>query len=78
MELVRQTFQGMASLNTEEGLKAMGRHTKTIRLGRSLWENPQLQATVARLIEERFFDDGTFPPLTDVNKVVTLAKNPVE
>ena len=64
LELVRQTLQGMASRNAEEGLKAMGRHAKTIRLGRSLWESPPLEANVARLIEERFFD-GTFPPLKE-------------
>ena len=78
MELVRQTLQGMASRNTEEGVKAMGRHARTIRLGRSLWESPPLEANVARLIEERFFDDGTFPPLKDVKKAVTIAKNPQE
>ena len=78
MELVRHTLQGMASRNAEEGMKAMGRHARTIRLGRSLWESPPLQPNVARLIEERFFDDGTFPALKDVKKSVTIAKNPQE
>ena len=78
MDLVRQTLQGMASRNAEEGLKAMGRHAKTIRLGRSLWESPPLEANVARLIDERFFDDGSFPPLKEVKKAVTTAKNPQE
>ena len=30
MELVRQTLQGLASRNTEEGLKAMGRHARNL------------------------------------------------
>ena len=60
MELVRHTLQGMASRNTEAGMKALGRHARTIRLGRSLWESPPLEGNVARLIEERFFDDGRF------------------
>jgi len=77
LELVRQTLQGMASRNAEEGLKAMGRHAKTIRLGRSLWESPPLEANVARLIDERFFD-GTFPPLKEMKKAVTISKNPQE
>ena len=68
----------MASRNTEEGLKAMGRHAKTIRLGRSMWESPPLQANAARLIEERLFGDGTFPPLKDVKKAVTIAKSQQE
>jgi len=78
MDLVRQTLQGMASRNAEEGLKAMGRHAKTIRLGRSLWESPPLEAQVARRIDERFFDDGSFPPLKEVKKAVSMAKNPQE
>ena len=78
MELVRQTLQGMASRNAEEGLKSMGRHARTIRLGRSLWESPPLPENVARLFDERFFDDGTFPPLKDVKKAVTIAKKPQE
>ena len=78
MELVRQTLQGMASRNTEEGVKAMGRHARTIRLGRSLWESPPLEANVARLIEERFFDDGSFPPLAEVRKAVSEAKKAKE
>ena len=59
MELVRQTLQGMASRNAEERLKAMGRHARTIRLGRSLWESPPLEANVARLIES---DSSTTAP----------------
>ena len=78
MDLVRQTLQGMASRNTDEGVKAMGRHARTIRLGRSLWESPALDSKVSRLIEERFFDDGIFPPIKDVKKAVALAKNPLE
>ena len=78
MDLVRQTLQGMASRNTDEGVKAMGRHARTIRLGRSLWESPALESNVSRLIEERFFDDGIFPPIKDVKKADTLAKNPLE
>ena len=56
----------------------MGRHAKTIWLGRSLWESPALPAEVRRHIQERFFDGGTFPPLKDVKKAVTTAKNPPE
>ena len=74
MQLVRLTLQGMASRNADEGVKAMGRHAATIRLGRSLWESPVLPAEVQRRIQERFFDGGTFPPLKDVKKAVATAK----
>ena len=36
MELVRQTLEGISRSNKDEGVKALGRHARTIRLGRSL------------------------------------------
>ena len=66
MDLVQQTLKGMCSINPEEGAKIMGMHAKTIRLGRGLWESPPLEAREADFIQERFFDDGTFPPLKEV------------
>ena len=56
----------------------MGRHARTIRLGRNLWESPPLETNVARLIHERFFDDGSFPPIKEVKTAVAQAKNPLE
>ena len=38
MDLVQQTLQGMASRNADEGVKAMGRHARTIRFGKKIWE----------------------------------------
>ena len=69
MQLVQQTLQGMASRSSEEGVQAMGRHARTIRLGRKLWESPPLETNVARLIRERFFDDNPFPPLHEVKSL---------
>ena len=61
MDLVRQTLQGMAARSSDEGLKAMGAHARTIRLGRALWESAPLDAKVATSVQERLFDDATFP-----------------
>ena len=33
---------------------------------------------MARLRQERFFDDGSFPPIKEVRTAVVLAKNPLE
>ena len=54
MDLVRQTLQGMAARSSDEGVKAMGPHARTIRLGRALWQSPPLEAEVATTIQERF------------------------
>ena len=78
MDLVRQTLEGMAARSSDEGLKAMGAHARTIRLGRALWQSPPLAEEHARNMRERFFDDGTFPPLGEVRKAVAKAKEPDE
>ena len=78
MDLVHQTLKGMCTKNAEEGMKAMGRHARTIRLGRTLWESAPLEPEVTSLMQERFFDDGTFPPLKEVKTAVAQAKNPLE
>ena len=46
MALVHQTLRGMSANNLEEGMKAMGRHARTIRLGRSLWESAPLEPEI--------------------------------
>ena len=78
MDLVHQTLKGMCAKNTEEGMKAMGRHARTIRLGRTLWESAPLEPEITSLMQERFFDDGTFPPLKEVKTAVAQAQNPLE
>ena len=78
MDLVQQTLQGMASRNADEGVQAMGRHARTIRLGRNLWESPPLESNVTHLTHKRFFVAGSFPPLKEVKSVVVLAKNIAE
>jgi len=78
MDLVHKTLKGLCEKNTEEGMKAMGRHARTIRLGRTLWESAPLEPEVASLMQERFFDDGTFPPLKEVKTAVAQVKNPLE
>jgi len=78
MDLVHQTLKGMCAKNSEEGMKAMGRHARTIRLGRTLWESAPLEPEITSLMQERFFDDGTFPPLKEVKTAAAQAQNPVE
>ena len=78
MDLVHQTLKGMCAKNSEEGMKAMGRHARTIRLGRTLWESAPLEPEITSLMQERCFDDGTFPPLKEVKAAVAQANNPLE
>ena len=56
----------------------MGRHARTIRLGRTLWESAPLEPEITSLMQERCFDDGTFPPLKEVKAAVAQAKHPLE
>ena len=75
MALVQQTLKGMCAKNTEEGMKAMERHARTIRLGRSLWESAPLEPEITSLMQERCFDDGTLPPFKEVKTAVAQAKS---
>ena len=68
----------MAARSTEEGVQALGRHARTIHLGRALWQSPPLDAKVASSVQERMLDDGTFLPLAEVRKTVAQAKKPDE
>ena len=74
MDLVHQTLRGIAARSADEGQKAIGRHAKTIRLGRSLWQSNPLSADVVAGMRERFFDDSHFPPLAEMRFVVAQAK----
>ena len=68
----------MASKSSDDGAQALGRHARTIHLGRALWQSPPLDAHVASSMQERMFDDGTFPPLAEARKAVAQAKKPDE
>ena len=74
LDIVHKTLTGMAKRSSDEGAQALGRHARTIRLGRSLWQSQPLSSKHAEHKCERFFDDGTFPPLEEVNKSLDAVK----
>ena len=78
MAVVENTLRGLAARSFDEGVKALGRHARTIRLGRALWQSPALDKDVINNMRERFSDDGTFPPLAEMRKAVAAAKKPTE
>jgi hypothetical protein len=58
LDLVHQTLQGIAIRSEEEGEKALGRHARTIRLGRSLWQSEPLSPEVVSGMSERSAAEG--------------------
>ena len=74
MDVVRQTLDGICATSKEEGQKGLGRHATTIRIGRELWQSPPLDATAECKIQERFFDDGSFPAPDMLKKAVAKLK----
>jgi hypothetical protein len=76
LDLVHQTLQGIAARSSDEGQKALGRHARTIRLGRSLWQSDPLASEIVASMQERMFDDGCFPPLAEMRSIVAKAKKP--
>ena len=65
MDLVHDTLRGIAANDEDEGRIGFGRHATCIRMGRELWETPALRLEESRRIQERTFDDGTFPDTAD-------------
>jgi hypothetical protein len=74
LDLVHQTLPGIAARSSDEGQKALGRHARTIRLGRSLWQSDPLSSEIVTSMQERMFDDGCFPPLAEMRSIVAKAK----
>ena len=74
MNLVRSTLHGIASRIQDEGVKAIGRHARSIRLGRSMWQSPPLDEEISSQIEETCFDDDCFPPAKEIQKALAAAK----
>ena len=74
MEDVRLALAGIASRSADEGIQGLGRHSRTIRLGKQLWQTHPLNEEAKKDIRERFFDDGTFPPPQTVKKALEMMK----
>ena len=70
MDLVRKTLHGIASRSKDEGVKAIGRHERSIRLGRSMCQSPPLSEEIRSRIEETCFDENYFPPPKDIAKAL--------
>ena len=73
--LVRNTLQGIACLDDDEGRIGFGRHAACIRMGRELWCSSELTMSERERAREHFFDDGTFPDTSDeLNAAKTVMK----
>ena len=66
MQLVEKTLRGIAARSSDDGVQVFGKHGSVIHLGRSLWQTLPLSAAEQVNVEERFFDDGTFPPCQEI------------
>ena len=68
MAIVRNTLKGIAAHDVEEGRISFGKHAECIRMGRDLWETPELTAAERLQAKERFFDDGVLPDSAEALK----------
>ena len=68
LDLVNETFAGIAKHDEDEGARGFGRHANIIRLGSQLWKTDALSQDLSDLAKERFFDDGTFPQTQEALK----------
>ena len=73
MDLIHDTLQGIATRTEDEGAVGFGRHARSIRIGKSLWESPALTETEKRSVKEPLFDEDTFPPTQEALKAASAA-----
>jgi len=73
MDLVHKTLRGIAAHDGDEGRFGVGRYAASIRMGRSLWETPPLNASERLRVKERLFDNGTYPDTKDTLKAALQA-----
>ena len=79
LDLVRRTLAGVGAHCKDDGAEGFGKHATTIRLGKALWQSPALTETEAKTVQERFFDDGSFPPADEaLKKAAEAVKNEEE
>ena len=74
MNLVERILRGIAARSDDDGRRGFGKHAEIIRMGRALWQTSALDAVQRSGIRERFFDDGTFPPVEESKKAFAEAK----
>ena len=60
-DLIHETLSGLAAKCEDEGAEGLGRHARTIRLGRSMWQSAPLSEQERASVQEIFFDDGSLP-----------------
>ena len=65
LELIHRTLGGLVTQCPDEGAEGLGRHSRTIRLGRSMWQSAPLSEQEVASAQEVFFDDGSFPSSKD-------------
>jgi hypothetical protein len=54
LDLVHKTLQGIAAQDEDEGQPGFGRHAAAIRMGRDLWETPELNVHERGGVAEHF------------------------
>ena len=73
MDLIQQTLNGISSRSEDNGVEAIGRHAAVIQMGRDVWQSAPLTAAEKAAVQEKFFDDGSFPPAAEVLKAAREA-----
>ena len=73
LDLIHKTLGGLVAQCEDEGAEGLGRHARTIRLGRSMWQSAPLSEHELARAQEVFFDDGSFPSSADAKAAAAEA-----
>ena len=67
LTLIQRTLDGLWSASNDDGVLGFGRHSTSIRLGRNLWQTPELAPAVAESMQEKVFEPASFPSGKDID-----------
>ena len=68
LDLIHETLQGIAAKDEENGALSFGRHATSIKMGRDMWETPELTSVEKRQAQEIFFGGSAWPKTSDMSQ----------
>ena len=66
LDLVHETLRGIAARDADDGVIAFGRHATSIKMGREMWETPELTRQEKSRAQEQFFGGASWPHSIDM------------
>ena len=67
LDLIHETLKGIAARDEDNGATSFGGHAASMKMGRDMWETPELTGAEKRQAQETFFGRGAWPRTSDMS-----------